>query len=277
MRHEASSEGLATVRPAGRGPLRDATTPTRRTRTCRSSRCSTVVNERPRARGQGADRLRPRLPRGHLRLVRRDDQRHAARAAAQTTDDLPAPPAEVLRRRHDRGRAVAVDGVPGDPRPGRRPQRVRPDRPGRRLHHASTPASAADGNAIPVAKDDAGPRDRRRDLHRLRRVRGGVPERRRPALHGGEGRRTWTCCRRASRSAWSRSRRWSTRWRRLRELHELRRVRGGVPEGHQHRLHRADEPRLPEVEVPRQARGLRGGVRLGDPARERSWATSTSS
>ncbi len=30
-----------------------------------------VVNERLIARRQGADRVRPRLPRGHLRLVRR--------------------------------------------------------------------------------------------------------------------------------------------------------------------------------------------------------------
>jgi hypothetical protein len=38
-----------------------------------------------RGRGQGADRLRPRLPRGHLRIVRLHDQRRAARTAAATT------------------------------------------------------------------------------------------------------------------------------------------------------------------------------------------------
>ena len=50
-------------------------------------------------------RLRPRLPRGHLRHVRRHDQRPGARPAAD--DHLPAAHALVQGRRHDRHRAVA--------------------------------------------------------------------------------------------------------------------------------------------------------------------------
>ena len=44
-----------------------------------------VLNEQLVERGRGADRLRPRLPRGDLRLLRLHDQRRGARAAAGTT------------------------------------------------------------------------------------------------------------------------------------------------------------------------------------------------
>ena len=47
--------------------------------------------------------------------------------------------------------------------------------------------SAPDGNAIPVPKDDAGPGHGRRRLHRLRRLRGRLPERLGHALHRGQG------------------------------------------------------------------------------------------
>ena len=56
-------------------------------------------------RGRRAGRLRPRLPRGHLRHVRADDQRPGPRPRGH--HDLPAAHALVQRRRHDHHRAVA--------------------------------------------------------------------------------------------------------------------------------------------------------------------------
>ena len=50
--------------------------------------------------------------------------------------------------------------------------------------------SAPDANLIPVPKEDAGPGDGRRGLHRLRRLRGRLPERRGPAVHRRQARRT---------------------------------------------------------------------------------------
>ena len=91
-----------------------------------------VLNERLTLRRRRPDRLRPRLPRGHLRHVRGGDQRRGARPAAD--DHLPAAHALVLRRRRDRHRAVAGGRVPGRQGPGGRPRRLRPDHPGRRLH-----------------------------------------------------------------------------------------------------------------------------------------------
>ena len=114
---------------------------------------------------------------------------------------LPAPHAQLQGRRHDRHRAVA---------------RAAPSRCSRtwsstaaRSTGSSRPAassrcrtgSAPDGNAIPVPKDDADAGDGRRRLHRLRRLRGGLPERLGDAVHRGQGRRTSACCRRASPSA----------------------------------------------------------------------------
>ena len=78
------------------------------------------------ARRQGADRVRPRLPRGHLRFVRDDDQRRAARPRARH-GHVPAAHAQVPRRRPRDDRAVARRELPARARPHRRPQRVRPD------------------------------------------------------------------------------------------------------------------------------------------------------
>ena len=84
-------------------------------------------------RGRGADRLRARLPRGHLRLVRDDDQRPGPRPAAGH-GHLPAAHAQVQRRRRDHRRAVAGRRLPGREGPRRQPLGVRPHRRGRRLH-----------------------------------------------------------------------------------------------------------------------------------------------
>ena len=61
--------------------------------------------------------------------------------------------------------------------------------------------SAPDGNAMLVPKENCRPRHGRRRLHRLRRVRGHVPQRFGLAVPGAPRSRTWACCRRASRSA----------------------------------------------------------------------------
>ena len=145
------------------------------------------VRQRPAGRrGPRADRLRPRLPRGHLRLVLDDDQRPGPRPVGGHRH-LPAAHAQVPRRRRDRRRAVAGPGVPDHPRPRRRPQRVRPHRRGRRLHHRAD-RQRARRQPDPRAQGGRRRGDGRRRVHRLRRVRGRVPERRRPAVHRGEGR-----------------------------------------------------------------------------------------
>ena len=132
-----------------------------------------IVNEDYRERRR-ADRVRSRLPRGHLRHVLADDQRRAARA--ERDDDLPALHAQVQGRRHDLRRAVP-----------RRPFPVvaisssiaAPSTASSRRAASSprAPARAPDGNAIPIPKDERRRRDGSRGLHRLRRLRGGLPER----------------------------------------------------------------------------------------------------
>ena len=111
----------------------------------------------------------------------------------------------------DRHRAVAGHGVPDHQGPDGRPGGVRPHRRGRRLHHRPDRWRA---RRQPHPDPQAGRRrgDGRRRVHRLRCLRGGVPERRGQPVHRGEGRATSTCCRRARPSATAGSRRWSRRW-----------------------------------------------------------------
>ena len=61
--------------------------------------------------------------------------------------------------------------------------------------------SAPDGNAMPDPEGGVRRGDGLRAVHRLRRLRGVVQERLGGAVHRRQGRRTWRCCRRASRSA----------------------------------------------------------------------------
>ena len=103
-----------------------------------------LVNERLIVRRQGTDRVRPRLPRGHLRLVRDDDQRSGARSRAQHRD-VPAAHAQVPRRRPHHDRAVARRGVPDDQGPHRRPQPVRRASSSRAATSASTRAARSTG------------------------------------------------------------------------------------------------------------------------------------
>ena len=78
--------------------------------------------------------------------------------------------------------------LPGGQGPGRRPQRVRPHHRRRAASSRCRTGSAPDGNAIPVAEGGRRPRDGRRRLHRLRRLRGRLPERLGDAVHRRQGR-----------------------------------------------------------------------------------------
>ena len=78
--------------------------------------------------------------------------------------------------------------------------RVRPHRRGRRLHHRPD-GHRARRQPHPRAQGGRRRGDGRGRVHRVRRVRGRVPERRRAAVHRGEDRSTSTCCRRVSPSA----------------------------------------------------------------------------
>ena len=82
------------------------------------------------------------------------DQRPPARAA-HAHDGVPAPHAQLRRRGHARDRAVARERVSGDQGPGRRPRPPSTASSPRAASSRWAPASAPDGNAIPVPKDDA--------------------------------------------------------------------------------------------------------------------------
>ena len=103
-------------------------------------------------------------------------------------------------------------GLPAREGSHRRPQRVRPHHRGGRLHRRRHRRRA---RRQPDPDPEAGRRrgDGRGRVHRLRRVRRRVPERRRAAVHVGEARSTSTCCRRARPSAGTARSTWSRRWR----------------------------------------------------------------
>ena len=90
--HRISPPRLAPEEPRTRtGGMVDATRPTdviARHVVPRDARRRQRAADRE---GRGADRVRSRLPRRHLRHVLADDQRRAARARSQRHDDLPAP------------------------------------------------------------------------------------------------------------------------------------------------------------------------------------------
>jgi hypothetical protein len=142
-----------------------------------------VVNESSSER-RGAHRLRPRLPRGHLRHVRL-----VINGVAHGPTRAP-PPASctcaLQGRRHHHHRAVAGQSLPRASRTCRRPQRLRP-------HHQAggyisvRTGGAPDANADADPKEDADEAIRRRGLHRLRRLRGRLPQRLGHALRRRQG------------------------------------------------------------------------------------------
>ena len=184
-------------------------------------------------RGRGAGRLRPRLPRGHLRHVRPDDQRRRRTARERGTTTCQLHMRQLQGRRDDRHRAVAGRRLPGDQGPGGRPRRLRPDHPGRRLHLRATPAAprtrtpsrcprpTPSAPSTPPPASAAAPASRpartarrccspRAKVTHLGVLPQGQPERTRRVVGmvDAAGRRG------------------------LRRLHQHRRVHGGLPEGH---------------------------------------------
>ncbi|CAA9309968.1 MAG: Succinate dehydrogenase iron-sulfur protein, partial [uncultured Friedmanniella sp.] len=136
------------------------------------------------AAGRRPDRLRPRLPRRHLRSVRGGHRRRGPRPAAD--HHLPAAHALVRRRRHDRRGALARRRLPGGQGPDGRPGRLRPDHPGRRLHLRADRDRAGRAR-LAHPEGQLRPRVRGRRLHRLRRLRGSLPQRLGDAVHRVQG------------------------------------------------------------------------------------------
>ena len=137
--------------------------------------------------GRGPDRLRPRLPRGHLRHVRRRDQRPAARRpsraprpASSTCASSRTATTIVIEPWRAKAFPVIKDLVV---------DRSAFDRiiAARRLHLGADRRRAG-RERDPRPEGERRPRDGRRRLHRLRRLRGRVPERVGVALHRREGR-----------------------------------------------------------------------------------------
>jgi ferredoxin len=215
--------------------------------TCPSSRCSTSSTSGS-SRRAGADRLRPRLPRGHLRLLRLHDQRRAARPAAETT-------VCQLHMRHYRT-ATSSGSSRGAPRRSR--------------------SSATSSSTAPARPHHPGGRLHLRP-HRQRAGRQRHPDpegNARPAMDAAECIGCGACvaaCPNASAMLFTGAKvahlgllpqgqpeRFTrvvemVRPRRggLRPLHQPRRLPDRLPEGHQGGLHRHAERRPAEGEVPR--------------------------
>ena len=175
-----------------------------------------VVNERADREGRGADRLRPRLPRGHLRHVR------------LMINGVRARPASAARRPASCTCAASRTATTIDDRAVARAAPSRSSRTSSSTAARSTASSQAGGYisrqhrrrarratpSRPQARRRRG--DGRRRLHRLRRLRGRLPERLGDRSSPRPRSRTSACCRRASPSATTRvlahgRRRWTRR------------------------------------------------------------------
>ena len=213
-----------------------------------------VVNEQLIAARRGADRLRPRLPRGDLRRLRLHDQRRGARPAAGAPPSASSTCATSGRRRAH-ARALAGARLPGGPRPDGRPRRLRPHHPGRRLRLGQH-RQRAGGERHPGAEDrsptvamDAAqcigcgacvaqcPNGAAQLFTARQGLAPGAPAAG-PARALASGCETMVARMEAEGFG---------------SCTQLRRVRGGLPEGDLDRLHRPDEPRLAPLPPARQA------------------------
>ena len=153
----------------------------------------------PRGAGRAARRLRQRLPRGHLRRLRHRGGRPPPWPAA-AHHDLPRAHARLPRRRHDHARALPHRRVPRAARPRGGSPRARPRDAGRRLR-VRAHGQRARGQCAAHRARGGGARAGRRDLHRVRSLRGRVPERLGGAVRRRQGEPSRRACPRASRSA----------------------------------------------------------------------------
>lgn len=189
--------------------------------------------------GRRAGRLRPRLPRGHLRRLQPGHQRRRPRSGAH--HHVPAPYAVLQGRRHHRRRAMAGLRLPGGEGPGRGPLGLRPDHPGRRLHQRPDRLRAR-GPRHAGSETGCRLRLRARGVHRLRRLRRRLSQRLGDALHLGEDQPPQCAAagRARARDPGARHGRGDGRGG-LRRLHADRRMCDGVPEGDPAAVDRGDE------------------------------------
>ena len=162
-------------------------------------------------RGQGRDRVRPRLPRGHLRHVLADDRRRRPTARSGARRRASCTCASSTERREivvEPWRATAFPII----------KDLMVDRAAfDRIIEAGGFITAADRRRArrqPDPDPQAGRRrgDGRRRVHRLRGVRRGLPERRGQPVHRGQDHPPQPAARRARPSATPAPRRWSRRW-----------------------------------------------------------------
>lgn len=125
-------------------------------------------------------------------------------------------------------------------------ERSRPHHRGRRLHLGKH-RRCARRECDPRPQARRGRRNGCRGVHRVWGMRGGVPERRGVALHGGQDLAPWVTPTGTAGTLPARARDGRANGRRgVRRLHMVWRVPGRVPEGDQHRHDRAHESRLLE-------------------------------
>ena len=150
--NESNAAHLAAEESARMRASSSATRSTWQVRRCRSW-SARRAQRGPDRKGRRADRLRPRLPRRHLRLLRLHDQRRRPRPQ-RGHHRLPVDHAPLQGRGRAGPRAVARCRLPRHQGSGRRPPRLRPHHRRRRLHlrlHRERP----DGNTHLIGKETA--------------------------------------------------------------------------------------------------------------------------
>ena len=201
------------------------------------------VERGPDRQGRGAGGVRPRLPRGHLRHVRRHGQRRRPRSAAGTTL------CQLHMRHFKDGDVLYVEPWRAKAFPVVKDLVVDRSAFDRIIaaggYISVSTGSAPDGNAVLVPKEDADRVHGCGGLHRLRRLRGDVSQCLRGAVHGRQDRASGPAAAGPAGARYPRDRHGGSGHRGgLRQLHQHRRVRSGLPQGDQARSHRAHEPRL---------------------------------
>ena len=200
-----------------------------------------------------------------------------AARARQGRHHLPGAHAPLPERRDHHHRAVPRQGVPGPEGPGRRPLGVRPHHRRRRLRLDERRRRAR--RQQPADRQGHGrPGHGFGAVHRLRRLRRGLQERRGPPVHVGQDHPPWSAAPRRSRTRPPRRPHGGTDGcRRIRQLLERRGMRSGVPEGNLDFQYCQDESRLPQgdcrsrggAEAPLSERRSRRRLRRPVPSRRR--------